>query len=367
MLTLIVSWAFAQECSSPCTYEELCLPAPLDACAYQADASDDFQGVQWVDRQGGWHATQHWASSPTYSDDHPSLYLFEPGLTGGAASGTNEAGCGVEASTGAIRCWGNMNGSGQISGRPTGGEPYSELTLGNNDTVFGALTGSGAVAVWGNVTANGFNSGKPSGTGYDTIAVGYGPVGCVADTAGSGVTCWGNNAQSIVSGAPSTGSYTDLAIGRYSAFAVKSDGTLASWGSATSSTLRSNCSGLTNVSEVYLQETGTQFIVAYHSDGTLTVCQDSAQSQIRAIRNGPCVNGTNCPGTADKSWTFEPEFRTSPRPSRQDQPGDVCGVIRSDPNSQYECGDVICWGHYAETTGDPMLVNECDDPDALCQ
>lgn len=372
LMSLLSVSAWGQECPAGCTYEDLCLPEPLDSCAWQAVPSDDFQAVEWIDHQGAWHGNTHWATSPHLSGDHPSTYVWDVSeyMRGGAGSGTNEASCAIDVSSGAINCWGNYNGSSQITGRPTGGEPYSSLTEAQSDTVWAALSNSGSVVTWGNVTTNSFDANKPSGSGYDTIAVGYGPVGCVADTGGSGVTCWGNNAQSIVSGAPTTGSFTHLAIGRYNAVGVKTDGTLVMWGGsglAASVALRTNCSGLTGVSKVWLQESGTEFMVAYNTDQTVTVCQETTSAQIRAIKNGPCINGTNCPGTADKVWTFEPTFRTSPLPSRQDAPGDICGVIKSDPNGQYSCGDVICWGHYAETTGDPALKNECVDPDNLCQ
>lgn len=352
---LLISAALGQECP----------PEPTDACALQALPSDDFYAVEWVDNAGSWHANAWW-STVQVSDDHPSVYRFDPTMAA-STTNTHEQACAID-DVGAIRCYGNSNANSQISGRPTGAEPYASLAVGNvasssaTGQAWGAINSSGQVVTWGNVTANSFNTNRPSGSGYDAVAVGFGPVGCAADQSGTGVSCWGSDTQSIVSGAPSTGTYKALGIGRYVAGGVTTAGALTLWGSSTSSGFRSTWPGGTDVLEVFFNEVSDQVGVAYHTDHTITVWQNPSVGQLRAIKNVPCLTGTNCPGTADKFHRTATTFRTAPRMVKADAPISICGVVESDPNGQYGCGDVICWGHYAENTGDPVVISECADP-----
>lgn len=363
MLMFLSSVALGQSCTEGCVPEALC--QPTDSCALQAVPSDDFSGVQWIGNDHTWHANRWWATD-VVSDDHPSIYLLQP--TSASVTSTNsEQTCAIDYMTGAIHCYGNANANGQITGRPTGSS-YTSLAVGNmaaaNSTgsVWAALDAPGNIVTWGNVGTGTFATAKPTTSGFDAVAVGFGPVGCAVDSTGAGVNCWGVDTNLIVTNRPTTGTYKAVGIGKTVAGAVSTSGSLTLWGSSSSLNFRNTWSGATDVSEVFFTEVGDQVGVAYHTDGTITIWQNPSVSRVPAIANVPCKPLVDCPGTATKVYRTAIQFRTAPRLTKADQPASICGVVKYDPDSNYSCGDVICWGHYGQTGGVPVLIQECADP-----
>lgn len=362
---LLSSLAFGQECSAGCLPEEFCT-LPEDSCALQAVPSDDQIAVQWIDNMFTWHANRQW-SIVQVSDDSPAIYQLDP-TSAASTTDTNEQACAIDHLTGAIRCYGNSNANGQITGRPTGSEPYSSLAVGyvaassSTTQVWAALNGSSGIVTWGNVGTGTFSTAKPTATGFEAVAVGFGPVGCAVDSSVAGVSCWGIDTQLLVTNRPTTGNYKAVGVGRYVAGAVTTTGSLSLWGSSISLNFRNTWTGATDVDQVFFTEVGDQVGLAYHTDGTVTVWQNPTVAQQRVIKNVPCTTGLNCPGTAAKSFRTNVQFRTSPRLTKSDQPASICGVVRYDPDGTYACGDVICWGHYGEITDNPLVINECADP-----
>lgn len=376
MLSFLVlsTTAFAQECPTGCLPEAFCT-LPTDSCALQAVPSDDQDAVSWIDNAFGWHRNRPTWALDQVSDLDPTSYLLDPTQAASTSTSAEQA-CAIDHLSGAIHCYGNSNANGQISGRPTGSEPYTSLAVGNvaalNSTnqAWAALNGSGVVTLWGYGGTGTFVSGKPTASGFDGVAVGFGPVGCAVDSAVAGVSCWGSDTQLIVSNRPTTGNYKAVGIGRYNAGAVSTTGSLTLWGASATAyvNFRNTWTGATDVSEVFFTEVGEVIGLAYHTDGTITIWQNpnSTGGQLRVIKNVPCATGVNCPTGAARAYRTVVQFRSAPRLTKSDAPASICGVVRYDPNGTYACGDVICWGHYAENTDDPQLVQECADP-TYCQ
>lgn len=367
------------------SHTDVCNPPP-DYCPLQAVPSDDSMSVEWVTGIGQWYASTQW-STVQLSDEHPSLVHLQPNMAGAAWPGSgNENSCGLATATdvnhslGDIVCWGNLNSEGQITSRPTGGEPYSSISvghLGNGGSAgtYGALDSSGGIVIWGVGDNGAFDTGRPTATGFDALAIGYGQVGCAVDSSVAGVNCWGSNTQSIVSGAPSSGNYRAVGIGRYTAGAVSTTGSLSLWGATgTSATFRSNWPTISGagVKEVFFNESGAHAGVAWMEDtdpndgvdhnkrAVIWMYTDASNTAL--IQNAPCKPGVSCPATNAKWFETKVKFRTAPRMTKLDAPGSICGVVESDPDNIWQFGDVICWGHMGESTDAPLLKAVCNDP-----
>lgn len=344
----------------PCPVGVVC----IDDCPMQAIGSDDFVSVQWItNRYHDWQTNGPNFSTVLQPDGDPATKMFQPNSASGTTN-VHELTCSLT-TDGEINCYGLPDQYGQITGHPTG-TGYTDLAVGNNSGTYNnrqawaALTSTGAITVWGYTALFGFST-PPTATGFDDVAVGYGPVGCAVDSAVPGVSCWGADVKQLVSNAPTTGYYTAVALGAQVGGAVTTTGELVMWGDpAVISSFTSVWPGYTDVVDVSFNESGTGLGTVWHEDGTITVWQSStAVGQAKAISNGPCVS--NCPAVTADIFESDVSFRTMPWMNKGSMVTSICGVVANDPDGVYNCGDVICWGKFAESSGIPAIKATCGD------
>lgn len=379
---LLITQAFAvEECESDPGYpfpQICCDPLPVDACAKQAVVSD-MNDVFWISGYGVWQDWGGWDVTPTKSDDDPWNGLFRATASGASYDGlsNSDVTCAVTKSTGAIWCWGNVNGNTQITGRPTGGEPYSSLDTGNwggsagSTGIWVALDEDGVVKKWGKPNTT-FDNNIPTASGFESVSIGYGPTGCAVDSAVAGVTCWGDNTHLITSTAPTTGNYAWVALSRFNALAVTTTGGVTMWGNTALQQYADFRTEVANavaavaspVVEAHLHESG-KYAVLWHADRTLTIVEEgSGQDEI--IEYAPCGSGS-CPTGGVDNYHTNVQFRTAPRINENKAHPIVCGVVASDPGGLYTCGEVICWGESLHDTTAPQSIHECTtDEQAFC-
>ena len=119
-------------------------------------------------------------------------------------------------STGEVTCWG-VNSSGQ-AGSPAG-VLFSNISGGGAFTC-GILSGDGSLQCWGNITS------PPSGTGYKSLDAGY--AHACAIRSDDSLACWGSNASGQSS--PPDGAFTQVSSGYDHTCAVRTDGFMQCWG-----------------------------------------------------------------------------------------------------------------------------------------
>lgn len=187
----------------------------------------------------------------------------------------------------------------------------------------------------------------------------------------SGVTCWGNDTQAIVSGRPTTGSYKYVALSQFNALAITTAGAPVMWGSSQAqyadfrTEVASAASAVASpIVEAHLHE-GGKFAVLWHADRTLTIVEEGL-GQNEIIEYAPCGSGS-CPGGTVDQYHTDVQFRTAPRINENKASPIVCGVVASDPGGVYTCGEVICWGEALHDSGAPESVHTCtSDERAYC-
>ncbi len=109
------------------------------------------------------------------------------------------------------------------------------LSVATNDVATGAVTLDGEVRVWGDPTVAEVSEVPTGISDATTIALGYGDVngnaaghnGAVLHADGQ-VTAWGDT--EAISQVPSDLRAKAIALQRYTGYAVRTDGTLATWG-----------------------------------------------------------------------------------------------------------------------------------------
>ncbi|MBP9827834.1 hypothetical protein KBC55_01640 [Patescibacteria group bacterium] len=386
LLALMNSPAQAQECNAGCVpVEELepeCIPELPDNCPVQIIPTDSPLCVAWLNDNGTWQNDVNgcWQGEPFTGISPYSATNFVPRMVGDGGNGTGDAGCALT-TDGEIMCW----GGGDITvGTPSGEEPYSSLAFGSGSygTTNGmprmlALNAYGEINVWGN-TSGAFYSNVPTTSGFTDADSGY-AVGCAVGITNSGVTCWGDDYEGLVTHAskPSSGTYTYTAVGRYVAGAVQSDGTLDMWGTTRSpgsttynnvATFIANRPSGTDIVSFEVNESGNPVGVAYHTDGTASIWIPNAV--------GIPVQMTNAPGWDYYGSTslklFKPQgpngeitFRGPLEISSTDNGPDICGVINNPQGLHndastpyyYKYGDAICWSENDHVG--PRVEAEC--------
>lgn len=416
-LASFVSAAFAQDTgTSPlycedteCAayYDAICHPVPVaapDVCPLQAFPAEDTPDSSWVTGDGHWHRDGAWAFLPARDPFNEVFSVAPTSLTAGSTYDPRRPGlgdrvdvsdeeneCAIIKPDGKIFCWGNsqMQPAQKLLTPLTGGEPYSHIDAGywaNSivQAIYGALDATGHVVLWGGTNTGGVTgtivTTMPTGGGWDTFALGN-SAACVADEqATSGITCWGSDTNLLLSGAPTTGTYQSIAIGRFTALAITKGsvpgdgGSMTLWGagSAQQVDFRSRAPGTSDILSAELTESGPQVGLAWHDDHTLTVWQQfDGPGMMDMLENVPCTNTdedpragdadtTNCPAGADRSWHGRVKFRTMPRMSHTST-GSICGVVQEDPDNVYNCGDMICWGHIGSSSGVPQVITTCPE------
>lgn len=258
-------------------------------------------------------------------------------------------------------------GTGLPTGIPSGEEPYSSPQCGSTGRC-AVLDATGHAEVWFN-TSGSFGT-PPAAANFDVLAVGR-EVGCAADSdTATGVTCWGSNADNLVSNPAKPGSgyqIVDVAVARYVAVAVDVYGNTYCW-----RTSRSSMAALANefcanrpmngIATVDLSETGELFGVAHHLDGTATIWQPNDDGN------------TNDPLTGAPGWDaygrnglfqFKPKGPDGEIVFRSIgvniyHADGVVGVIEDPMDlvegyNVYEPGDVLSWD---SDTG-PQIIETC--------
>ncbi len=167
-------------------------------------------------------------------------------------------------------------GTGITTGLPSGEEPYSSPQCGSTGRCAVLDSGGHAEVWWG---TSGLFGTPPAAGLFDVLAVGR-EVGCAADSdTATGVTCWGSNADNLVTNPNKPGSgvqVVDIAVGRYVAVAVDVNGDTYCWHTARTGFWEAAdefCANrpMDGIASVDVSETGQLFGVAQHFDGTATV------------------------------------------------------------------------------------------------
>ncbi len=210
-------------------------------------------------------------------------------------------------SSGALQAAG---GGSVTSSVPSGSGPYSSPSSGSTGR-FSVLNGSGTVVNWG-YSANSWLTSEPTATGFTDLNVGH-AIGCaVSDTISTGVTCYGYDIEGMIASAsrPTTGTYSNVAVGRYVVLAVDTSGNMTGWGTtrAASGAMTTVANFLaamptTGVESVEVSETGQLIGVAWMTDGTITIWQDPAQGLQYALRSAPGFE--TYASTTDRSYVPE--------------------------------------------------------------
>lgn len=363
-IEILMTMSLAQTCPTGCVdvnlLTEECIPEPPPICPLQALPGKSVAGAVLND-DGSWKG-YNWLSDPftIVSPWSSSAEFAYPMMGEGTSSGNDEWSCGI-LPDGKINCFGYST----VISAPTGGEPYGILSSGETGR-FGVLDYQGKIAVWGNL-ANSFASNVPTTTGFVELGIGR-DVGCAVGLSNAGASCFGYDARGLFSGRPTTGTYTSVDVGRDFGAAVKSDGTLTVWCS-TSISATSTCStfisnrpqpgvnlptGVT-VSEVELNGTSTTIGVAYLSDDSIYIWQDSSSGYSDALRYAP---GWATYGVPTQRYYIPrgPDgvitWRTKAEISATDV-ANVCGVINDPAGLSYTnpapgyfaFGDAVCWGN----------------------
>lgn len=350
------------------------LPPSEDACPIQALPSDTELCVSWLNDDGTFDddVANCWNSAPYAPGVLAVTPTFDYPMIGeGANPGADEWACGLTLGAHEVECFGYAT----VLAYPIGESPYSALSSGSTGR-YGVLNAAGRIRIWGNLSGT-FGSAVPTTAGFTELGIGR-DVGCAVGIVGGGVTCWGNNIDTLVVNAlkPAVDTYTAVEVGRYVAGAVQTDGTLDMWSTtrlasgrvASAQQFIANRPTTASVRSFELGETGELIGVAWMADGTAYLWHDSTIGVPTAVRNAP---GWSTYGVVTNDF-YIPRgplgpmtFRSRLEISATDITAQICGVV-DDPmglvNSAgvaYEFGDAICWGSNGE---EPRIEARCTSP-----
>jgi hypothetical protein len=256
---------------------------------------------------------------------------------------------------------------------PSGSGTYSSPSSGSTGR-FSVLDGSGTVVNWG-ITTNSWYTSEPTATGFTHLNVGR-EIGCaVSDTNSTGVTCYGSyDPNGLISSAsrPTTGTYKNVAVGRYLVLAVDTSGNMTGWGTASTAGFLANMP-TTGVESVEVSETGELIGVAWMTDGTITIWQDPAKSLQYALRSAPGFSTYGA--TSDRSYVPEGPsgfitFVSQPKINIYGITSPVGAVIDNpqglvEGTHTYAYGDAVRWDSARTLYGGvyyywPRLIDACD-------
>ena len=351
------------------------LPPWEDACPLQALPSDTALCVSWLNDDGTFDddVANCWNSAPWAPGVLAVTPTFDYPMIGeGTSGGSDEWACGLTLGAHEVECFGYPT----VLAYPTGEAPYSALSSGSTAR-YGVLNSAGQIRIWGTLTGI-FGSAVPTAAGFTELGVGR-DVGCAVGIAGGGVTCWGNNTDTLVVNGlkPATGTYTAVEVARYVAGAVQNDGTLDMWSTnrATSGMVAKGQQFIANrptaaaVRSFELGETGELIGVAWMADGTAYIWHDSTIGVPTAVRNAP---GWSTYGRVADDF-YIPQgplgpitFRSRLEVSATDITAQICGVVEdgmglvNSAGVPYEFGDAICWGNNDDSG--PRIEARCTSP-----
>jgi alpha-tubulin suppressor-like RCC1 family protein len=156
-------------------------------------------------------------------DDDDSAPVFSSTFAFTQISARGNRTCGIRSTDRTLQCWGQPTGG---SSAPTGGS-FLQVGVGENHNC--AIDGSNALQCWGD---NAPETDMPVGQ-FSELGVGDNH-NCSIDQSNAEVSCWGNNDDEQVSGAPAATEATFSAVSAgfdHTCGILSSDGNLRCWGS----------------------------------------------------------------------------------------------------------------------------------------
>lgn len=249
-------------------------PAAAETCPVKFFGEPGTSAILWEDTVTGdiwWEGSSTFETTPWTVSDPETTWFTEDMVNYGSTPYAWGAAITVD---GDLNTW----GYGITTTTPSGEEPYSSPECGKTGKCV-VLDNGGHVETFFNGSSGSFNSGRPTAGNFDGVAVGL-DVGCSWDNdTATGVTCWGSNADNLVSNPDKPGSgyqIYDVAVGRYAAAAADIYGDTYCWHTSRSGFWASAdefCANrpLDGVERIEVNEYGELFGVAHMFDGTAVI------------------------------------------------------------------------------------------------
>lgn len=166
------------------------------------------------------------------------------------------AGCGLDKTSGALYCWGDGD---VVDDNPFMNDTV-QFDLGLEHAC--SISGAGDLICWG-WDGEGQVSGAPTSGPFSQVAAGGFHSCAISDPVGD-IQCWGWDDAGQVSSAPSGSDYAAIAVGMYHSCALDRLGAVTCWGSSSKTSGAPTSAGFTDI------WAGTMGTCAIDIDGTLT-------------------------------------------------------------------------------------------------